>query len=61
MIELLKQTENNLAIIFNDPTKLSVEQAKALQSVTAMIQERYQEGITEWVRQRSSVQTPLSF
>ena len=61
MMTLLKQTENNLAIIFNDPTKLSVEQAKALQSVTAMIQERYQEGITEWVRQRSSVQTPLSF
>lgn len=61
MMTLLKQTEDNLAIIFNDPSKLSIEQTKALQIVTAMVQERFQEGITEWVRQRSDVQTPLSF
>lgn len=61
MLTLLKQTEDNLAIIFNDSSMLSIEQTKALQIVTAMVQERFQEGITEWVRQRSDVQTPLSF
>lgn len=61
MMTMLKQTEDNLAIIFNDSSMLSIEQTKALQIVTAMVQERFQEGITEWVRQRSDVQTPLSF
>ena len=61
MLTLLKQTEDNLAIIFNDSSMLSIEQTKALQIVTTMVQERFQEGITEWVRQRSDVQTPLSF
>lgn len=61
MIELLKQTENNLAIIFDDSSQLSVEQTKALGTVNAMLQERSLKEIEEWVKQRSSVQTPFSF
>jgi len=61
MIELLKQTENNLAIIFDDSSQLSVEQTKALGTVNAMLQSRSLKEIEEWVRQRSSVQTPFSF
>ena len=61
MIELLKQTENNLAIIFDDSSQLSPEDSKALQRVTALLQSRSHKEIEEWVKQRSSVQTPFSF
>lgn len=61
MMTMLQQTEQNLAILFRDPSELSVEQSKALGVVNRMIHDRLNKEIEEWVRQRSDVQTPLSF
>lgn len=61
MMTMLQQTEQNLAILFRDPSEMSVEQSKALGVVNRMIHDRLNKEIEEWVRQRSDVQTPLSF
>lgn len=61
MMTMLQQTEQNLAILFRDPSEPSVEQSKALGVVNRMIHDRLNKEIEEWVRQRSDRQTPLSF
>ena len=61
MMTMLQQTEQNLAILFRDPSEMSVEQSKALGVVNRMIHDRLNKEIEEWVRQRFDVQTPLSF